>query len=438
MIRKLAYPSEKTEEFLRRFAERGVRVDESIETDVRNIIENVRRHGDSAIVEYTRALDSPSFTREMIVVGESEIDHAYKEMLSKEPDFVEVIRKAADNIRVFHEAQREKSWFINREEEIFLGQIVRPVDAVGAYIPGGTGGNTPLISTLLMTVIPARVAGVPHISIASPPRRDGSLHPGILAAAKECGVSRIYRMGSAWAISAFAWGTETVNPVNVIVGPGNIYVVTAKRLVSGHVGVDIIAGPSEVLIIADETAVPAFSAADLLSQAEHDTYASAMLITWNNEVAESIIREVERQIEGLPRKNIAAQSLQNYGACFMVKDKEDAMELAHRIAPEHLELHVEKPWEWLGKIRNAGAVFLGHYTPEPLGDYFAGPNHVLPTSQTARFASALNIGTFLKRISVLYYTKRAFLESGPKVEKMAQWEGLDAHAQSVIIRMKNG
>ncbi|SFM78783.1 histidinol dehydrogenase [Thermodesulforhabdus norvegica] len=438
MIALYSYPSDASEQFLRRLRERGAIVDETIEARVKGILEEVRKKGDRAIVEYTRAFDCPDFEKAMIAVSDDEIEKAYEEISGFDRDFTDIIRRAADNVREFHEAQKERSWFMTRDDGVFLGQMVRPVESVGAYIPGGAEGATPLISTVIMTVIPARVAGVKEIAIASPPRKDGTLHPGLLVTAKECGAQRIYRMGSAWAVAAFAWGTETVKPVNIIVGPGNIYVTTAKRLLMGIVGVDIIAGPSEVLIIADETANPVFVAADLLSQAEHDTYASPVLITWNKELAEGVIEEVKRQVRSLPRRDVALEALTNYGACFLVENEDVAAELANRIAPEHLELHVKTPWDWLGKITNAGALFIGHYTPEPLGDYFAGPNHVLPTSQTARFASALGVQNFLRRISLLHYPEEAFFRDASAVERMARWEGLEAHARSISIRKKNG
>jgi len=431
MIPEFSYPSWEAETFLKKLAERGAEADENIKTQVLEILNNVRSRGDEALLEYTRRFDFPDATLESLEVKESEIENAYRAVSS---EFLEILRKAIKNIRSFHENQKEKSWFQIDEKGRLVGQLVRPVQSAGLYVPGGTGGNTPLISTLLMTAIPARVAEVPDIALVSPPRKDGSLHPGLLVAAKEVDVNRIYKVGSAWAIGALAYGTETIKPVNVIVGPGNIYVTTAKKIVAGLVGIDILAGPSEILIVADETAFPSYVAADLLSQAEHDTMASSILITTSKQISEKVRSALEDQLKLLGRKKVALASLKSYGASFIVSSTDQAVELVNRIAPEHLEIHVKDPWSFLGRIKNAGAVFLGSYTPEAVGDYFAGPNHVLPTSATARYASALNVGVFFKRISVLQYTKEALDEDVKTIAEMARWEGLEAHARSVLIR----
>lgn len=317
-----------------------------------------------------------------------------------------------------------------------LGQLVNPVAAAGVYVPGARGGKTPLISTVLMTTIPAKIAGVKTLVMVTPSTRTGGVNPHLLAAAKKAGIKDIYKVGSAWAIAALAYGTKTIPKVDVIVGPGNVYVTLAKKIVSGTVGVDMIAGPSEVLVIADRTAIPGYAAADLLSQAEHDVLSSAILVTDSNPTATAVAAEIEKQLASLARKEIASESLKRYGAVLVVDDLNAAIELANRIAPEHLELQISEPFESIGQIRNAGAVFLGHYTPEPIGDYIAGPNHVLPTAGTARFASALSVDHFIKKTSIIHYSKQAFKREAADVMRLAELEGLDAHARSIKIRLK--
>jgi histidinol dehydrogenase len=316
--------------------------------------------------------------------------------------------------------------------------MVRPVEAAGLYIPGGKGGETPLISSVLMNGIPARLAGVKDLALVTPPRSDGSVNPYLLVAAGEVGVSRIHKIGSAWAIAALAYGTASVRRVDVIVGPGNIYVALAKKLVSGEVGIDLLAGPSEILIIADEHANPHHVAADMLSQAEHDSMASAVLITTDAVLAEKAVDSVRGQLSQLPRRELARESLQRFGAVFLVKSLDEAVRLANRIAPEHLEIQTADPWSLLGKIEHAGAVFLGDSTPEAVGDYYAGPNHVLPTAGTARFASALGVENFLKRTSVISYSREALERDGDAIIRLAELEGLEAHAASVRVRLKKG
>ena len=313
--------------------------------------------------------------------------------------------------------------------------MISPVEAVGVYVPGAKGGKTPLVSTVLMTAIPAKIAGVGKIVMVTPSTKSGGVDPHLLVAAKKVGIDEIYKVGSAWAIGALAFGTASIPRVDVIAGPGNIYVTLAKKMVAGTVGIDMIAGPSEVLVIADETANPAYAAADLLSQAEHDVLSSAILVTPCKQTASAVAAEVDHQLSTLARKEIAAESLAKYGAIFKVPDMAAATELANRIAPEHLELQVSDPFEIVGLIRNAGAVFLGHYTPEPVGDYIAGPNHVLPTAGTARFSSALSVDHFIKKTSVIHYSQTAFKREARDVIRLAEIEGLDAHARSIKVRL---
>jgi histidinol dehydrogenase len=345
------------------------------------------------------------------------------------------LNRAFVQIEAFHQKQLTRSWLDTSNAGKLLGQLVNPVDSAGVYVPGGTGGKTPLVSSVLMGAIPAKIAGVRTISLVTPPDKDGAVNPHILAAAKKVGVDAVYKIGSAWAIAALAYGTETVPQCNVIVGPGNIYVTLAKKILAGTVGIDIIAGPSEILIIADSTATPAFIAADLLSQAEHDRFASVVMVTTSAKQAQAVAEAVDKQLQNLARKGIAAKSLETYGAIMIVPDIATAFEFANRIAPEHLELHIQHPLEQIGRIQNAGAVFIGNYTPEPVGDYMAGPNHVLPTAGTARFASALSVDNFIKKTSLIYYSKEAFRKEAADIMRLAETEGLDAHAHSIKVRL---
>jgi histidinol dehydrogenase len=337
---------------------------------------------------------------------------------------------------MFHGKQVPVSWFDTREDGSILGQMVRSVDAAGLYVPGGRGGSTPLISSVLMNAVPARIAGVKRLVLATPPGKDGRLNPYLLVAAEEAGVSEVYRMGSAWAIAAMAYGTETVQSVDVVAGPGNIFVTVAKKQVSGTVGIDMIAGPSEILIIADESAEPTFVAADMLSQAEHDPMATSVLITTSSRLAEMVCSELTGQLEALERRDTARKSLESNGLVLVVKGMDEAVEMANRVGPEHLELLVERPWELVPGIRHAGAVFLGSFSPEPVGDYIAGPNHVLPTMGTARFSSSLGVETFLKRSSIISYSEKAFQEAAEDVMNLARIEGLTAHERSAEMRLK--
>ena len=410
--------------------ERRVNPEHTVETDVRSMLDSVRENGDAAVLEYVRKFDCPGMDGPLRV-SEEAMEQAVHDLPAVDLD---CIRQAAANIRAFHEAQKDRSWFLTREDGTILGQKIEAVDRAGLYVPGGRGGNTPLISSLLMTAIPAQVAGVRELAVVTPPRSDGTLNPHILATARLLGVHELYRMGGAWAIAALAYGTESVHPVDVIAGPGNIWVTTAKRLVQGRVGIDMIAGPSEVLVLADDSASPVWLAADMLSQAEHDVLASAICITDNEALAHAVIDELERQSATLPRADIVRKSLADWSAVVLVPDMDAAIALANRVAPEHLEVLMREPWSVLPRIRHAGAVFLGPYAPEPLGDYFAGPNHVLPTLGTARFSSALSVQTFSKRTSVIAASSAFASASADAVARLARMEQLEAHARSMECR----
>lgn len=404
-----------------------------IEAKVEEILRDVRDRGDTAVIHWCRAFDAPSMSIENLTVHENEIQEAYAGVTQ---DFLQSLRKAIANIKNFHSPQTQNSWFMTREDGAVMGQMIRPVDRVGIYAPGGKAGATPLISTVLMCAIPAKIAGVEEIILASPSRKDGTLDAHLLVAAKECGVTKIYKMGSAWAIAAMAFGTATIAPVDVIVGPGNIYVTLAKKLLSGMVGIDMVAGPSEILIIADESADASFVAADLLSQAEHDPMASSILITTSPTLAATVQKELEKQLNDLTRKDIATQSLSRNGLLLLTKDLHTAADISNHMAPEHLEIMVLNPWGVLPLIKHAGSIFLGAWTPEAAADYIAGPNHVLPTMGTARFSSGLGVATFLKRSNILSYTQQAIERDAQDILRLATAEGLDAHAHSAMKRVK--
>lgn len=406
---------------------------DTVDSAVREILDTVRAGGDAALADYTRRFDCPDFDAARIRVDETEIAAALEAV---DPDDLAVMAEAAANIRAFHEAQKDRSWFTTRTDGSVLGQMVVPVDRAGLYVPGGRGGDTPLISSLLMNAIPAQVAGVPEIAVISPPRRDGTLNPHLLAAARHLGLTEIHRAGSAWAIAALAFGTRTVRPVDVIAGPGNIWVTTAKRLLIGRVGIDMIAGPSEILILADHTARVDWVAADMLSQAEHDPLAASICITDAPALAKALKPELEAQCATLPRADIARKALADWGAIVVVPDMDTGVAIANLMAPEHLEVLTGEPWALLGSIRHAGAVFLGCSSPEPVGDYFAGPNHVLPTMGTARFSSALSVQTFCKRTSVISATAAFTRRNAAAIARLARLEGLEAHARSAESRIR--
>ena len=425
------YPSKVAEKRVTAIVNRSLTFRKKDYQAVSRILEDVRRNGDVAVIKYANRFDAPGLTVDSIKVTAREMEAAIKKL---DRGFVRAMNRAALQIEAFHRQQVHLSWIDTQRSGTMLGQLVNPVDAAGVYVPGARGGKTPLISTVLMTAIPAKIAGVKNLVMVTPSTRAGGVNPHLLAAAKKVGIKDIYKVGSAWAIAALAYGTETIPKVDVIAGPGNIYVTLAKKIVSGTVGIDMIAGPSEVLVIADHTATPEYAAADLLSQAEHDVLASAILVTDSSRTAQAVAAEIEKQLATLPRKEIARESLKRYGAVLVVDDLAAAVELANRIAPEHLELQINEPFEYIGQIRNAGAVFLGHYTPEPMGDYIAGPNHVLPTAGTARFASALSVDHFIKKTSIIHYSKKAFKKEAADVMRLAELEGLDAHVRSIKIR----
>ena len=426
------YPSKSAEKKVASIVKRGLGFKKKDVLAVTRILEDVRKNGDKALIKYANQFDSPGLTLESIQATSQEINNAAKNV---DRSFVGALNRAAGQIESFHKQQLSNSWDYTERPGTLLGQLVNPVDVAGVYVPGGMGGETPLVSSVLMGVIPARIAGVKHIAMVTPPTRDGTVNPYLLAAAKRVEVDAVYKVGSAWAIAALAYGTETIPKVDVIVGPGNIYVTLAKKIVAGTVGIDMLAGPSEILVIADSTARPDFIAADLLSQAEHDTLASAILVTNSKETAKAVAVAVDEQLENLARKEIAKESLARFGAIMIVPDLDAAIELSNKIAPEHLELQVKDPLAYLGRIRNAGAVFIGSFTPEPVGDYIAGPNHVLPTAGTARFSSALSVDNFIKKTSLIQYSKAALKREAGDIIRLAEIEGLGAHANSVKIRL---
>lgn len=399
---------------------------------VEEIVANVRRNGDKAVLEYTAMFDKVQLTLGKLRVTEKEIKEAYTKV---DPKLVEVIKRSRDNIWNFHEKQKEKSWFSTEKEGVIVGQLYRPLEVVGVYVPGGTAAYP---SSVLMCAVPAKVAGVSKIVMTTPPGKDEKINPAILVAANEAGVDEIYKVGGAQAVAALAFGTETIPKVDKIVGPGNIYVAMAKRTVYGYCDIDMIAGPSEIMVVADETANPVFVAADLLSQAEHDILASSILVTTSEDIAKEVQRELEAQLAVLERKEIAGKSIADYGAIIIVESLKDAATVVNRIAPEHLELCVKDPFAALGDIKNAGAIFLGNYSTEPFGDYFAGPNHVLPTSGTARFFSPLNLSDFMKKSSIISYTRDALQKVKDDVILFAESEGLGAHANAIRVRFQDG
>jgi len=426
------YPSEAAEKKLASIVDRALAFRKKDQQAVSRILEDVRQHGDDALVRYTRQFDAPEMSVDRLLVSEREIKEAVKAV---DRSFTRALNRAAAQIESFHRRQLPQSWITTDRPGTLLGQMVHPVRRAGVYVPGARGGKTPLVSSVLMGAIPAKIAGVEEIVMATPPMEDGAVNAHLLAAAAKVGVDKVFKVGSAWAVGAMAYGTESIPKVDVIVGPGNIYVTLAKKLVAGTVGIDMIAGPSEILVIADDTADPRYAAADLLSQAEHDPLSSAILITPSRPLAEAVVARLKDQIESLDRKEIAAESIKRFGAVLVVSDLGAAVKLANRIAPEHLELQVESPFDLMPDIRNAGAVFLGSYTPEPIGDYIAGPNHVLPTAGTARFASALSVDHFIKKTSVLRYSEEAFRREATDAARLADVEGLGAHARSIRVRL---
>lgn len=401
------------------------------ESRVNDIIQNVREKRDEAIFEYTLKFDGATINQDNIRVTEEEIKEAYEQV---DPKLLDVIRKALVNIRDYHAKQKQYSWFDSDESGIILGQKVTPLKTVGVYVPGGKAVYP---SSVLMNVIPAKVAGVSNIIMTTPCGKDGKVYPSTLVAAKEAGVDAIYKVGGAQAIAALAFGTESIPKVDKIVGPGNIYVALAKKAVFGYVSIDSIAGPSEIMVLADETANPRFVAADLLSQAEHDEMASAILVTTSETLAEQVSVEVDKFVETLSRKEIIRKSLDNYGYILVADTMQDAIDTVNEIASEHLELVTKNPFETMTKIRNAGAIFIGEYSSEPLGDYFAGPNHVLPTNGTAKFFSPLSVDDFIKKSSIISYSREALEPVYKDIVQFAECEKLTAHANSIRVRFED-
>ena len=396
---------------------------------VNNILKDVRKNGDKSLKDYTKQFDKVDIKN--LRVSNEEIEKAFDKV---EEYFIVAMKEAISNIEEYHKKQVRSGYSINKEDGIFMGQIILPLERIGVYVPGGTAAYP---SSVVMNVIPAKVAGVKEIAMITPPNLEGNINPYILVVAKLAGVDEIYKVGGAQGIAALAYGTESIKKVDKIVGPGNIYVATAKKLVFGEVDIDMVAGPSEILIVADENANPKYIAADLMSQAEHDKLASSILITTSYKKYEEVKEEINNQINTLTRKAIIEESLNNYGMCIICKDISEGIELSNKIAPEHLELMVENSIEYLNKVKNAGSIFLGYYSPEPLGDYYAGPNHVLPTNGTARFSSPLGVDSFIKKSSYLYYSKEALNNVGDKIMLLAEKEGLTAHGNSIKVRVKN-
>lgn len=426
MITTVTADGKKEYEFIELLKKRAQDSDKNVIPAVSEIIENVRKNGDTAVRDYTVKFDGKAPSKMEITADE--IDSLISQC---DADYLKTIKKAAVNIADFHKRQLQQSWLTTKNNGVIMGQRIRGLKRVGIYVPGGTAAYP---SSVLMNAIPAKIAGVEEIVMCTPPMKDGNPNPNIIAAAKEAGVDRVFLIGGAQAVAALAYGTETVPKVDKIVGPGNIFVATAKKLLYGTVDIDMIAGPSEILIVADSTANPKFLAADLMSQAEHDRLASAILLTDSAEIAEKTKLELEKQMETLSRKEIINSSINDFGAIIVCSNMNQAVEFANELAPEHLEVCCQNPMEYIGKLDNAGSVFLGNYSPEPLGDYFAGPNHVLPTSGTARFFSPLSVDSFIKKSSFIYYTEDALRADAEDVIRFADTEGLTAHANSIKVR----
>ena len=430
-MRTVKLTKESTKDILENLLKRSPNNYGKFESTVAQILDKVKNEGDAALFAYTKEFDKADVTKETIRVTDAEIEEAYAQI---DPALLGVIRKALVNIRQYHEKQIQNSWFTSTTDGTMLGQKVTPLNRVGVYVPGGKAVYP---SSVLMNIVPAKVAGVPHIVMTTPPGKDGKVCASTLVAAKEAGADEIYKVGGAQAIGALAFGTESIPKVDKIVGPGNIFVALAKKAVYGYVSIDSIAGPSEILVLADETANPHFVAADLLSQAEHDELACAILITTSEEFAKKVDEEVKGFVEVLSRKEIIQKSLDNFGYILIAEDMDEAIEAANEIAPEHMEIVTANPFEDMMKVKNAGAIFIGEYSSEPLGDYFAGPNHVLPTNGTAKFFSALSVDDFIKKSSVIYYSSEALEPVHKDIEFFANQEQLTAHANSIRVRFED-
>lgn len=428
MIRKIIADGTAEVQFLKEVEKRNGETDKKVSEIVSEIIDNVKENGDKAVKDYTLKFDG-----KLPEYYEVPLDVIHDAMTNADEAFVNALLNAMENITEFHNRQKEQSFIDAKGNGCILGQRVRGLDRVGLYVPGGTAAYP---SSVLMNAVPAKIAGVKEIIMVTPPGKDGKPNPDILTAAAIVGVDRVFMCGGAQAIAALAYGTEEIPKVDKIVGPGNIFVATAKKLLYGKVDIDMIAGPSEILIVADDTASPAYLAADLMSQAEHDRLASAILITTSEKIADETSAELEKQMASLERNEIIRSSIDNYGAIIVTKTMDRAIELANSLAPEHLEIQVNDPMSYLGKLNNVGSVFMGQYSPEPLGDYFAGPNHVLPTSGTARFFSPLSVNSFVKRSQFIYYTEQALLDAKDDIVCIADKEGLTAHAHAIKIRFE--
>lgn len=429
-MRTVTLTKETTKDILENLLKRSPNQYGSYEAAVREILAKIQEEGDEALFAYTKKFDRAEITEQNVQVTEEEIREAYEAV---DPDLVDVIRKSLVNIRSYHEKQKQNSWFTSSEDGTMLGQKVTPLEKVGVYVPGGKAVYP---SSVLMNIVPAKVAGVDRIIMTTPPGPDGKVNPSTLVAAKEAGADEIYKAGGAQAVAALAYGTESIPKVDKIVGPGNIFVALAKKTVYGHVSIDSIAGPSEILVLADDSANPRFVAADLLSQAEHDELASAILITTSRELAEKVSSEVDEFVKKLSRKDIIQKSLDQFGYILLAETMDQAVEAANAIASEHMEIVTRNPFEVMMKVRNAGAIFIGEYSSEPLGDYFAGPNHVLPTNGTAKFFSPLSVDDFIKKSSIVYYSRKALKKIHKDVEQFAASEQLTAHANSIAVRFE--
>lgn len=429
-MRKVTLTKESTRDILENLLKRSPNNYGKFESAVAEILEKVKSEGDEALFAYTKQFDKVEINKDTIRVTEEEIKEAYDTIDSA---LLDVIRKALVNIRTYHEKQIQNSWFTSTTNGTMLGQKVTPLNRVGVYVPGGKAVYP---SSVLMNIVPAKVAGVPHIVMTTPPGKDGKVCASTLVAAREAGADEIYKVGGAQAVGALAYGTESIPKVDKIVGPGNIFVALAKKAVYGYVSIDSIAGPSEILVLSDETANPRYVAADLLSQAEHDELACAILITTSQEFADKVDQEVKGFVEVLSRKEIIQKSLDNFGYILIAEDMDEAIEAANEIAPEHMEIVTANPFEDMMKVKNAGAIFIGEYSSEPLGDYFAGPNHVLPTNGTAKFFSALSVDDFIKKSSIVYYSKAALRDIHKDIVQFATSEQLTAHANSIAVRFE--